>query len=220
MSVIMVGNRAWERGSVVWEEEYFDFPESKFGDIYGGKKKINFHIDNIILSRKFPEYWGIGFREYLFPRFGEEPFENREKAMEYICSEMPKYYHRKNIAVQYYSYTEGEREYKINELKRCICETEIEFNKFVSEHKISASNAEFIECSCCKSKLARKYISATNECPLCHKDLRSEATIKMLASYQDKLKELNKQLKEAENVPKKKGEPYWLVFCQYYVDVH
>lgn len=191
-----------------WAEGYYDYPESV------DKETIMREIDDSLENER-GRYDPV-FQGYVFSNM--EPFEDRDKALEYLYSDAGgKYYRNKNFGVRYYSREDKKKTKKMQDLERRISETEGKMAKYIAEHSVSTFKAEFIGCPECKSKIAKRFIPSTNKCPLCGADLRSETTIKILNGYKQKIKELNKLLETEIKKNQKKGEVYWLISAQLYI---
>lgn len=64
--------------------------------------------------------------------------------------------------------------------------------------------AKLITCPGCESKINKKYIIEYCKCPLCGKDLRSETTKKLLAKYNENIKNLEEAIENEERNLKEK----------------
>ena len=95
-----------------------------------------------------------------------------------------------------------------------IKETKLEYEKknFVGNRKSS-----FIGCPRCESKLSRIRLK-DNYCPLCGSDLRSKTVCDTLDRYDERIKELKKQIRTEKNSDTKKNIPTtkWLVKFEYH----
>lgn len=65
--------------------------------------------------------------------------------------------------------------------------------------------AKLITCPGCESKINKKYIIEYCKCPLCGKDLRSETTKKLLAKYNENIKNLENLIENEERHLKEKS---------------
>lgn len=191
-----------------WTEGYFNFPGKE------SKETIMKEVNESLYQERGS--YEPRPQKYLF--LTKEPFENEKAAKEYLDSaEMSKYWRNTNVAVQYYDTVEGKITKKMEDLERRIKETEDKTVKYASEHAVSKFKADFIGCPECKSKIAKRFISSSDRCPLCHADLRSETTIKTMNGYYTKIKQLQKQLAEEKKKTEKKGTICWLVYAQLYL---
>ena len=75
------------------------------------------------------------------------------------------------------------------------------------ENDVRRRQAEFIGCLNCGSKLAKKHLGG-NRCPLCGEDLRSETVRNRLKSFDERIKKIEKQMREEG---KKSHRIKWLV---------
>lgn len=191
-----------------WTEGYFDFPASM--------KK-----EDMMLEVNQDLYENRGAYEptpqkYIFLQ--EEPLPDYEAAKEYLNSkELAHYYRMKNVAVRYYNTEKLKPTKKMEDLKRRIDETYEKLVSYKLDHSVVNFKAEYVGCPSCGSKVAKKYLKTDNRCPVCNSDMSSDTTKKTIKGYQDKIKALEKQLKELERKNTKKGEVYWLISAQLYI---
>lgn len=68
---------------------------------------------------------------------------------------------------------------------------------YEKEHSCSSFKAALISCSCCNSKINKKYIEK-DICPVCGTDLRSKTTIETVERYRKNIKQLTKELLDEE----------------------
>lgn len=100
---------------------------------------------------------------------------------------------------------------KIRNIEERIKSTREKKEKFNETHNVTSRKSKFIGCEKCGSKIAREYIRG-NECPVCRTDLRAEYIIEKLNSYDEKIRELEKEYRsEVKKNNQKKGKIYWLV---------
>lgn len=84
----------------------------------------------------------------------------------------------------------------INLRKRLDAETK-KLEDYEKEHSCSSFKAALITCSCCNSKINKKYIEK-DICPVCGADLRSKTTIETVERYRKNIKQLTKELLDEE----------------------
>lgn len=109
---------------------------------------------------------------------------------------------------------------KYQELSEKLMELRKDFNKRNSVYYATTVKSEFVGCKFCGSKLASKYIQNTNKCPLCKSDLRSPTTLSSLERLSERIKEVEKLLREEKQKLNKKLENNttikWLVKIEYH----
>lgn len=148
--------------------------------------------------------------------FKDVCFNSIEEAHQYIDN-LGGFY--RQVAVKFkkndgkYSKTLTDKE---NQLKKA----RVDYNSLNSKIHYAECKSEYIGCKHCGSKLARKYIKSNN-CPLCHSDIRPDSTIKRLDNMTAKIKKLEKEYGEQKRAEDKKkaskGKTYWLVKTEYHV---
>lgn len=87
----------------------------------------------------------------------------------------------------------------------------------------SKRKSKTVGCPTCGSQLATKYLK-TSCCPLCRTELRSKTDLSRLEGYNEKIKELNKEIKKKETEERKKqatkfvnAKVFWLVRTEIHV---
>ena len=150
--------------------------------------------------------------------FKREPLDSYKEAEEFLyhSPEADRYYRKYDTAVRFLDYSCIAPTKKMLDLKRRLDETVQKKTDYAEKHSVKNFKADFVGCPGCGSKIARRFIHA-DKCPLCHKDLRSETTIKTINGYDEKIKELGKLYDEAEKKNKKKAKVMWAVYAQAYL---
>jgi len=143
--------------------------------------------------------------------------DNEEEAEKYIEEHDSKWYDQ--LAVKFKDYGNIKPSKALLELQRR--EKEIEDKIAKTEGKIHYSNVKsaFISCRNCGSKIASSYIRSNN-CPVCHEDLRPTTVLETIQGYKEKRKELKAKIKTEELKLQKKMEKSatikWLVKIEYH----
>lgn len=141
------------------------------------------------------------------------PCESREEAYERIQALDNGWYD--DHAVRYKRYARAKKTKKIEEYERKIAELIEGKRTYTREHSVKSFQATHIGCKHCGSKLYKQLLR-TEYCPLCHKDLRSETTLKKLQWFDDKRAEYENRIAEEEKKQKRGYEIYWLVKYEYH----
>lgn len=157
------------------------------------------------------ERYGDGYSGPL--KFHDEiqPLESRDAAEARIRSLDKGWYD--DHAVRYIDHSEAKETKRMTEIRTRIRETREKANAYSAEHAVTSFKAEYIGCSVCGSKVARKYLRSS-VCPVCRADMRSETTKKTLESYETKIRDLNDQLERERR--KQAGKVMWLVKYEYH----
>lgn len=166
-------------------------------------------------------YQDRGAYEPIFQKmfaFKREPLDSYKEAEEFLrySPEAERYYRKYDTAVRFLDYSDVTPTKKMLDLKHRLDETVQKKADYAEKHSVKNFKADFVGCPGCGSKIARRFIHA-DKCPLCHKDLRSETTIKTIKGYDEKIKELGKMYDEAEKKNKKKAKVMWAVYAQAYL---
>ena len=148
-------------------------------------------------------------------KFFDEICNTEEDAQEFLYN---KHLQREyNRAVRYHVPTE-----KIKKVQALVARLEATIEtkeQYKKNHHPSTFKAEFIGCPTCKSKIAKKYIKgSSHSCPVCSGELWSETTQKKIASYNEKIADIQKQIKaEEKKANAKNKELAWYVEAELYI---
>ncbi len=82
---------------------------------------------------------------------------------------------------------------KEDELQEKIKKLDEKIITYQNKHSIKNLQSEFIGCKNCNSRLARRLL-ISEDCPVCHNDLRNKTTVETLRKYAEKRKKLSKEL--------------------------
>lgn len=115
-----------------------------------------------------------------------------------------------NHAVRYFATKETKKTKELNQRKKELVE---KLENYKKDHSVKTFKAEYVGCPTCGSKLKRELLKKES-CPLCGKDLRSETTLSTIKRYNERLKEIEKQLKSSMESTKEKR---WLVYGKAYL---
>lgn len=148
-------------------------------------------------------------------KFFDEILDSEEDAQEFLYKE--NLYRKKNRAVRYHLPVKKTKKIKTLEAR---LEKTVEYREYYKKnHHPSTFKAEFVGCPTCKSKIAKKYIKGySHSCPVCGGELWSETTQKKIAWYNEKIKELQKQIKQEEKKAAAKSKDLaWYVEAELYI---
>ena len=148
-------------------------------------------------------------------KFFDEICNTEEEAKEFLYSKQIT--RRYNGAVRY-RVPVGKTK-KMQSLEARL-ETTVETREqYKKDHHPCTFKAEFIGCPTCKSKIAKKYIKGySHSCPVCSGELWSETTQKKIAGYNEKIADIQKQIKAEERKANSKSkELAWYVEAELYV---
>lgn len=143
-------------------------------------------------------------------KFFCEILNSEEEAREFL--HLQDLWRKKNRAVRY--------RLPVKKTKKVeTLETRLEKTVEDREDYNSTFKAEFVGCPTCKSKIAKKYIKGySHSCPVCGGELWSETTQKKIVWYNEKIKELQKQIKQEEKKAAVKSKDLaWYVEAELYI---
>ena len=167
-------------------------------------------VDDI---QDYAEREGDGYSGPLKWHDEVEPLASREEAEEWIRVHDKGWYD--DHAVRFYDYSKAEDTKKITELKGRFKETCEKIGGFQEEHSVRNFKAEYIGCSGCGSKIARKYLRS-EFCPVCHRDLRSEGVLSKLEALISKRAEIEKKIAAEKAKQTGKRQVLWLVKFEFH----
>lgn len=123
------------------------------------------------------------------------------------------------IAVKYRSFDKPLKSKKLDDLKTKAKETRSKLHELESKVAFAEFKSQYISCKNCGSKLNKDYIKRNN-CALCGHDMRSDTTKNAISRLTEKVKSLEKDIREEEKklaVKKaKEAKVYWLVKIEYH----
>ena len=150
-------------------------------------------------------------------RWIDRVFANYDEADAYIKSHDDGWYDQ--LAVKYREYERIEPTKTLLSLKDRLAKEREKKAEYAAAHSVSTFKAEFVGCPDCGSKLKRTLLKSEN-CPLCHAELRGKTTIDTIARYEANIRDLQKQIKEEEKKMEeknlKKSKIKWLVKIEYH----
>ena len=141
------------------------------------------------------------------------PLKNREEAEKWIQAHDKGWYD--DHAVRYYDYGAVKVTKRMEDLKKRGVELNQKLLDFEKEHSVRCFKAEFIGCSNCGSKVAKKYLRS-DRCPVCGSDLRSESTLKKIKEYESRIIKARDEFREEQEKQKDGRKVRWLVKFEYH----
>lgn len=148
-------------------------------------------------------------------KFFDEVCATEEEAQEFLSNKH--LYREYNRAVRYRVPTGKTK--KMQTLEARLEATVKTREQYKKDHHPSMFKAEFIGCPTCKSKVAKKYIKGfSHSCPVCSGELWSETTQKKVVGYNEKIADIQKQIKaEEKKANSKDKELAWYVEAELYI---
>lgn len=137
-------------------------------------------------------------------------YGNYDEAYDKIISARNSFY--EGWAVKFYDCSNVTPTKRVNELMEKKAETERNREAYIDAHSIRTFKANLIGCQKCGSKLKKDFLK-TNQCPVCHSDLRSETTLETIKKYDARIANYKKIIAEEK---KKQAKVMWLVKFEYH----
>jgi len=141
------------------------------------------------------------------------PLKNKEEAENWIRAHDKGWYD--DHAVLFYDYSDAKETKKMENLKKKGAELAERLVAFENEHSVRKFKAEYIGCSNCGSKVAKKYLRS-ERCPVCGSDLRSESTLKKIKELNDKVIQTREEYRAEGEKQKSRAKIKWLVKFEYH----
>ena len=185
--------------------EHFEYP------VNVAKEKVKRELDNYVAHADWQE--GCTGLYHNIRWINGKVYDTYEEAEEAIKRYDNGNYD--NIAVPFYRIMELDPDDKYRELSDKSDKLEKEFDRRLYSLYPATLTSEFLGCKHCGSKLARKYLLHTNNCPVCQYDLRPEYLMKSIEAARTRM---NKARDAAADYLRKnaKKEAYWLVKIEYH----
>lgn len=140
--------------------------------------------------------------------FDSKICDNYDAAEDFIREKDQDFYG--GYAVRFYDFSKVKSTKKIDELNEKIKEMYAKKKEYAAAHSVKTQKATLIGCSHCGSKLSREHLKG-EKCPLCGTDLRAATTLERLTSFDARIKECEKKIKQEQLKAKNKAEVKWLV---------
>ena len=113
-------------------------------------------------------------------------------------------------AVQYKDKSKLKPTKQMESLKAKEEKLRAERKRYIDKHSLKERKAEFIGCSKCESKIAKKYLMG-NRCPVCGTDLRAGYILERVSKYDTDIAETKRQYAELQKKQSGKCPVRWLV---------
>ena len=196
---------SWIRGDLV-----LDDLSKKFLD------KAYLHIDRRVKSNSdLVEFPNAGARFTIREISVPEPLENQEAAEDFL-DERDDWHRNWNVAVRFYDRSSCKPTKKCEELLKRLHAEEEKLYSYTKSHDLSTFKASLIGCSKCGSKLNKEYLKGYH-CPLCRNDMRSETTKNTVIRYQQKIRDIKRDIMAEEKKSSGKAVVKYLVLYEEYV---
>ena len=150
-------------------------------------------------------------------RWYEEVCADYDTAVEFLRSHDKGWYDQ--LAVKYKHFDKPLTSNKLAELEAQRRDTRTKLRELESKVAFKDFKAQYISCKQCGSKLNKDYIKR-NICVVCGYDMRSDTTKNAIARLAEKVRTLEKAIREEEKKlaqkKAKEAKDYWLVKIEYH----
>ena len=166
-------------------------------------------------TRKTYQEGGGGLSSSI--RWYDETCEDYESARDFLSRHDRGWYDQ--LAVKYKHFDKPIASKRLSDLKAKESEVRQKLRELESKVAFTEFKSQYISCKKCGSKLNKDFIKR-NYCALCGNDMRSDTTKNAIARLTEKVKSLEKDVREEEKklaVKKaKEAKEYWLVKIEYH----
>lgn len=176
--------------------------------------------DKNVITSELNEYvekstWEEGGNGLVHPiRFIDEVLPDYDAGVEYIQQHDKGWYDC--LAVKFKTYPNDKTTKKLDDLTAKFNEAHGKFAAAANKVVVKDFKSEFIGCKHCGSKIKKEYIK-TNYCPVCNKDMRSDAVKDKISQLHKRQQQLADAIKEEKRkISVKYGETMWLVKIEYH----
>lgn len=178
--------------------------------------KAYLHIDRRVKSNSdLVEFPNAGARFTIREISVPKPLENQEAAENFL-DERNDWHRNWNVAVRFYDRSNCRPTKKCGELLNRLHAEEEKLSSYIKAHDLSTFKASLISCSKCGSKLNKDYLKG-HHCPLCRNDMRSETTKNTVSRYQQKIRDIKRDIMAEEKKSSGKAVVKYLVLYEEYV---
>lgn len=178
--------------------------------------KAYLHIDRSVKSNSdLVEFPNAGARFTIREISVPEPLENQEAAEDFL-DERDDWQRNWNVAVRFYDRSGCKPTKKYLSLCERLQTEQKKLNDYVRKHDFFSFQAKLITCSVCGSKLNKDYLKGYH-CPLCRNDMRSETTKNTVTRYQQKIRDIKRDIMAEEKKSSGKAVVKYLVLYEEYV---
>jgi len=142
-------------------------------------------------------------------------FKSYEEAQSYIERIDSGYYDQ--LAVRYCEYPKLKPSKTLENLHRIALDANKRYNDLSLMPHYKDMKSCFISCRKCCSKINREYLTSNN-CPVCHADMRPDSTLKRIAQLKKSAKNADKNYISRQKYEQEKTKPTinWLVKIEYH----
>lgn len=178
--------------------------------------KAYLHIDRRVKSNSdLVEFPNAGARFTIREISVPEPLENQDAAEDFL-DERDDWHRNWNVAVRFYDRSNCKPTKKCGELLKRLHAEEEKLSSYTKSHDLSTFKASLISCSKCGSKLNKDYLKGYH-CPLCRNDMRSDTTKNTVSRYQQKIRDIKRDIMAEEKKSSGKAVVKYLVLYEEYV---
>lgn len=154
---------------------------------------------------------------YRSIRWHDETCDDYESAKDFLSRHDKGWYDQ--LAVKFRHFDKPISSKRLSDLKAKESETRQKLRDLESKVAFTEFKSQYISCKKCGSKLNKDYIKK-NFCALCGHDMRSDTTKNAIARLTEKVKSLEKDVREEEKKlavkRAKEAQVYWLVKIEYH----
>ena len=194
----------WVRGSFVIE----DLSKKSMASAYS-------HIDRRVKSNSdLVEFPNAGARFKIHEVSVPEPLADREAAEDFL-DERNDWQRSWNVTVPFYDRKNCKPTKKYADLVKRLQTEQGKLAEYTKAHGFSTFKAALVTCTGCGSKLNKDYIKGFY-CPLCRHDMRSDTVKNTCERYQQKIKDLQKEIRTEEKKASAKAVVRYLVMFEEY----
>lgn len=177
---------SWVRGSFVIE----DLSKKSMASAYS-------HIDRRVKSNSdLVEFPNAGARFKIHEVSVPEPLADREAAEDFL-DERDDWQRSWNVTVPFYDRENCKPTKKYADIVKRLQTEQGKLAEYTKAHGFSTFKAALVTCTGCGSKLNKDYIKGFY-CPLCRHDMRSDTVKNTCERYQQKIKDLQKEIRTEE----------------------
>lgn len=177
--------------------------------------KAYLHIDRRVKSNSdLVEFPNSGARFKIREVTVPQPLADRDAAEDFL-DERSDWQRNWNVAVRFYDRSGCKPTKKCEELLKRLHAEEDKLSSYIKAHDLSTFKASLISCSKCGSKLNKEYLRGYH-CPLCRNDMRSDTVKNTVSRYQQKIRDIKRDIMAEEKKASGKAVIKYLVLYEEY----
>ena len=195
---------SWVRGGFVIN----DLSKNSMASAYS-------HIDRRVKGNSdLVEFPNAGARFKIHEVSIPEPLADREAAEDFL-DERDDWQRSWNVVIPFYDKENCKPTKKYTALVKKLQAEQVKLSEYISTHSFSTFKAALVTCTGCGSKLNKDYIKGFC-CPLCRHDMRSDTVKNTCERYQQKIKNLQNEIRTEEKKSAGKAVVRYLVMFEEY----